>query len=237
MAAMRGENKKIIYGPSRRMDYEMELSAVIGKPLPYGQTVTAENAGEHIFGFVMLNDWSARDIQILEMIPLGPLNSKNSGTTLSPWIITYDALEPFRVNGPGWKHTLPPHLAVEKDDRGLSIDLSVYVQSTDNDVTRACVANSKVLAWSFEQLLAHQASAGCGFQAGDLLACGTVSEDSDDARGCMLEHNLPPPAVQRGYLADGVVVQFTGRCSEGVGFGDCRAELLPAISTETWTSE
>jgi fumarylacetoacetase len=171
------------------------------------------------------------------MIPLGPLNSKNSGTTLSPWIITYDAMEPFRVSGPGWKHALPPHLAVEKDDRGLSIDLSVYVQSPENDVTRACSANSKVLAWSFEQLLAHQGSAGCGFQAGDLLACGTVSEDSEDGRGCLLEHNLPPPAVQRGYLSDGVVVQFTGKCGEGVGFGECRAELLPALSTETWSSE
>jgi fumarylacetoacetase len=171
------------------------------------------------------------------MIPLGPLNSKNSGTTLSPWIITYDAMEPFRVSGPGWKHALPPHLAMEKDNRGLSIDLSVYVQSKDGDVTRACLANSKVMAWSFEQLLAHQASAGCGLQAGDLLACGTVSEEGEDKRGCMLEHNLPPPEVQRGYLEDGVVVQFTGVCSEGVGFGDCRAELLPAKSADTWYSE
>lgn len=255
MAAMRGENKKIIYGPSRRMDYEMELSAVVGKPVPYGKTITAETAGEHIFGFVMLNDWSgkkdplterhipranklaARDVQTLEMIPLGPLNSKNSGTTLSPWIVTYDALEPFRVNGPGWKHTLPPHLAVAKDNRGLSINLSVYVESEEGDVTRTCQANSSVMAWSFEQLLAHQASAGCGLQAGDLLACGTVSEDAEDKRGCMLEHNLPPPAVQRGYLTDGDVVQFTGVCSEGVGFGECRAKLLPARSTEIWTSQ
>lgn len=251
---MRGENKKVLYGPSRKMDYELELAAVVGQPVPYGQTITAKNAGDHIFGYVMLNDWSgkqshesfaltpltsilARDIQTLEMIPLGPLNSKNSGTTMSPWIITYDALEPFRVSVPAWKHKLPPHLAIERGNQGLSINLSVFVESDERDVTRTCLANSSVMSWSFEQLLAHQASAGCGLQAGDLLACGTVSEDADDKRGCMLEHNLPPPAVQRGYLHDNDFVQFVGTCSEGIGFGECRAQLLPALNSETWASE
>ena len=93
---------------------------------------------------------------------------------MSPWVITYDAIEPFRVNTPEWKHSLPPHLA-GASDRGLSIDLSIFVESADRDVTRTCVANSSVMSWSFEQLLAHQASAGCGLQPGDFLACGTVS--------------------------------------------------------------
>lgn len=157
---------------------------------------------------------------------------------MSPWIITYDALEPFRVAGPGWKHALPPHLA-DTNDKSLSVNMSVNVSAAGGEMTTPCNANSRVMAWTFEQLLAHQASAGCGLQPGDLLACGTVSEDHDDKRGCMLEHNLPPPASQRGYVADGSVVQFIGHCGEGVGFGDCHAELLAAASSgmEVWSNE
>lgn len=253
-AAMKGENKTVIYGPCKKMDYELELGAVIGKPVPYGESVKASEAGEHIFGFVLLNDWSgtyvlfhyhftkltnapkARDIQVMEMIPLGPLNSKNSATTMSPWIITYDSIEPFRTSGRTRQKPLAPHLE-EPNDRALSIDLEIKVVAPDASVNISCRCNSKVMAWSFEQLVSHQSSAGCGVRAGDLLGIGTVSEEADGKRGCLLEDNLPDPAPKRGFLGDGDIVQFTGICGTGVGFGECRARLVSALQNETWTSQ
>ncbi|GAB7351471.1 hypothetical protein MBLNU459_g2129t1 [Dothideomycetes sp. NU459] len=235
-AAMKGENKTVIHGPCRRMDYELEIGAVVGKPVPYGESVNAKDAREHIFGFVLLNDWSARDIQVMEMIPLGPLNSKNSGTTMSPWIIPYDSLEAFRTSGKIRQNPLAPHLE-EPNDRALSIDLEVKVIEASGSVSINCRCNSKIMAWSFEQLVAHQSSAGCGVRAGDLLGIGTVSEEEDGKRGCLFEDNLPDPAPKRGFLSDGDIVQLTGICGKGVGFGDCRAQLIPALDIDTWKSD
>lgn len=176
------------------------------------------------------------------MIPLGPLNSKNSGTTMSPWIISYDSLEPFRTSGRKRQKPLAPHLE-QPNNRALSVELEIKVitpksdSETDASVNVTCRCNSQIMAWSFEQLVAHQSSAGCGVRAGDLLGIGTVSEEADGKRGCLFEDNLPGPAPKRGFLSDGDVVQFSGICGEGVGFGECRAQLMPALHNETWKSE
>lgn len=168
------------------------------------------------------------------MVPLGPLNSKNSATTMSPWIITYDALERFRTAGKS-NFQVAPHLKHE-NDRALSINLEINVTTSSAGEQPTCRCNSAVMAWSFEQLIAHQSSAGCGLRSGDLLGIGTVSEEGYGKRGCLLEDNIPALGTSRGFLKDGDIVQFTGYCGEGVGFGECKAQLLSAVGGDAWTT-
>ncbi|KAL1305029.1 hypothetical protein AAFC00_003928 [Neodothiora populina] len=243
-SAMKGENRSILYGPCKKMDYEMELGVIVGRPVPYGETMTAQEAENHIFGYVILNDWSARDIQTFEMIPLGPLNSKNSGTTMSPWVISPDAVAPFRGVSKTLFRNVAPNL-VQSHDKVLAVDMKITVTrpmpEKEGEVVRDNTAevmsrcNSSVMAWSFEQLIAYQSSAGCGLRSGDLLGIGTVSEEEDGTRGCLLEDNIPSLGRARGFVQDGETVELSGYCGEGVGFGDCRAQLLPASGDNVWT--
>lgn len=186
---------------------------------------------------------SARDIQAFEMVPLGPLNSKNSATSMSPWVITSDAVEPFRTENKSDFQNVAPHLK-QKSGRAVSVNLEIVVtpQSSSSDVNgiegqgvTTCRCNSAVMAWTFEQIIAHQASAGCGLNPGDLLGIGTVSEEEEGKRGCLLEDNIPALGTARGFLKDGDTVQFSGYCGEGVGFGDCTGKLLPALGGEACT--
>lgn len=173
------------------------------------------------------------------MIPLGPLNSKNSCTTISPWVLTYDAVEPFRSSSKVNFPRLAPHLRQAANDRALAVDLEVSVLPARNEKSRekttpsiagiTCRCNSAVMAWSFEQLVAHQASSGCGLRAGDLLAIGTVSDEAEGQRGCLLEDNISALGTSRGFLADGDTVTFSGYCGNGTGFGACVGILLPAM--------
>ena len=185
---------------------------------------------------------SARDIQAFEMIPLGPLSSKNTATTMSPWVITIDALEPFRLASKTTFDKVAPHLR-QSNDRALSIDFEVVVTRSEDSVDSASSpfvpsrCNSTAMAWSFEQLVAHQAGAGCGLRPGDLLGIGTISEEEEGKRGCLLEDNIPALGTSKGFLRDGDTVQFTGYCGEGVGFGECRAQLLPSAGGGTWTCQ
>ena len=180
-----GPEKRGTFGPSQCIDYELEISALIGTPIPYGEDIDTNNAPEHIFGFVLVNDWSARDMQHFEMPPLGPMNSKAYATTISPWVITLDALAPYACK--------PQHLATiesplkhlkisDPTNATFDIGLEVFLQRNKKDY-KICSSNLKTLLWTPFQQLAHQASSGCGFRTGDLLGTGTISNDEINEAG------------------------------------------------------
>ncbi|KAF4548668.1 Fumarylacetoacetase-like protein [Elsinoe fawcettii] len=234
MEGLKGERKNVRQGPTRWMDYELEMGVIVGKPVPYGQYVTAEQAKENIFGFILLNDWSARDIQQFEMIPVGPLNSKHSATTLSPWIVTPDAVEPFRIPPKTRDIPIAPYL---DDKKGASLNIKVQVAVADGkggDYKVIGHANTDVMDWTFEQIVAHQSSAGAGLRTGDIMGIGTISGPGDDQHGCLLEEFVPGKTPQRGYVEDNEVVQLQGYAGPGVGFGECVGQLVPAIHPEVW---
>ncbi|ERS97069.1 fumarylacetoacetase [Sporothrix schenckii ATCC 58251] len=223
----------VVAGPSRQLDYEMEFAAVVGRPLPMRQRLAAADADPHIFGFVVLNDWSARDIQGFEMVPLGPCNGKNAGTTISPWIVTLDALAPYVVQAaPTTTATVQPWLA---DPTRTTYDVQMQVAVQGTTVGTANVAS---LYWSLRQMLAHIVSAGAPLRTGDLLATGTVSEAGAGHHGCLLESTeggTQPVALgdgtKRAFLQDGDVVRMTavaGGADSGVGWGACTGQLVAA---------
>lgn len=224
----------VVFSACEKMDYELELGAIIGTPVPRNQRITAQEAEAHIFGYVLVNDWSARDIQALEMLPLGPLNGKNAGTTLSPWIVTSAALEKFRVGAPQRLEMKEDvmYLRNSSGNGALSVDLTVDVQTSKDSAekTTMCRSNSSWMYWTLAQCVAHQAIGGCGLRTGDLLATGTVSGGGDAEHGCLLEFMKQGAATAppRGYLEDGETVTLSGYCGKGVGFGECVATLMPA---------
>ncbi|TKA69899.1 hypothetical protein B0A55_07524 [Friedmanniomyces simplex] len=189
----------VVFGPCKKMDYELELAAVIGKPLPRKQRLLATQAEEHIFGYVLMNDWSARDIQALEMNPLGPLNGKNAGTTLSPWVVTTDALSAYHTTSPPRTQKVQPYLADSGNDA-----LNIRLES-----------NSSWMYWTLAQCVAHQAIGGCGLRTGDLIATGTVSGADPNEHGCLMEYMKQGKQPPRGYLGDGETVTLTGYCGDG----------------------
>ncbi|KAK6443022.1 hypothetical protein LTR95_000736 [Oleoguttula sp. CCFEE 5521] len=221
----------ITFGQSRRMDYELELGCIVGKPVTRKERLLAKDAGDHIFGFVLVNDWSSRDIQALEMNPLGPLNGKNLGTNVSPWVVTPGALKAFRKPSIARREgvNIPKHLS-DSGNEALDITLQVHLSSeTDRKSSSiACKSNSAYMYWTLEQCLSQQALAGCGLRTGDIVATGTVSGGGEDQHGCLMEFMKQGATPPRGYLEDGEVVTLDGYCGEGVGFGECVGTLLPA---------
>ncbi|KAF9638208.1 Fumarylacetoacetase [Lasiodiplodia theobromae] len=252
-------NKKAIHAPSRAVDYELEMGVIISKPLPYGSTLpSASAAADHIFGLVLLNDWSARDIQFFELPPLGPFNSKAFGTTVSPWVVTLDALAPFATT-PKHAQTLASPLDYLRHDEShaasatFDIKLSAHLQR-DGARHSLCTSNLKYLLWTPFQQLAQQASSACGMRTGDVIGTGTVSGDAKDPQtgekvelACLFEATLngtkpyrfPAAAaggkeVQLTYLEDGDAIVLDAKCidAEGrtvLGFGECVGELLPPV--------
>ncbi|PYI06006.1 hypothetical protein BO78DRAFT_446022 [Aspergillus sclerotiicarbonarius CBS 121057] len=232
-------SKSVIFAPTRTLDYELELGVIIGRPLPPNQGLKAQDAEEHIFGLVVVNDWSARDIQSLEMIPLGPLNGKNFATSISPWIVTLYALEPFKTQGPEPRVTLPAHLV---DPGKASYDISVLVEveeagEGEKGGRRTVLgrSNARELFWSVRQMCAHLASTGCDLRTGDVLGTGTVSGEGEGEYGCLLEVTKGGKEVvklegggERVYLEDGDVVTLSAWAGEGVGFGECVGQVRPA---------
>ncbi|KAH1915399.1 hypothetical protein KXW75_006176 [Aspergillus fumigatus] len=213
------EKKTVAYGPSQAMDYELEIGVVVGTPVPAHRGLDATDADEHIFGLVLLNDWSARDIQGLEMVPLGPLNGKAFGTTISPWIVTLDALEPFKAPGPEPHVSLPRHLQ-DTVDFTYAISLKVELEHGASS-TLLSTSGAQDLFWSHRQMCAHLASTGCDLQTGDILGTGT---------GGKVPVALSDGSSRR-FLQDGDVVKMSavaGDESSGVGFGECVGELKPA---------
>lgn len=225
-----------VFGPSSRLDIELEIGTIIGTPSRMGQPVTTDQARQMIFGHVLLNDWSARDIQAWEYQPLGPFQAKAFATSISPWIVTTAALAPFAVPTPPRDHDLLPYLS-EATPGLFDIDLSVAL-STGGNPQVISRTNMRHLYYSPAQQLAHHASSGCAMRTGDLLGTGTISGDDPDSLGSLLELTWGgerPLALADGqtrrFLQDHDTVTLAGHAQgDGyrVGFGTCTGHILPA---------
>jgi len=226
------------FGPSRRLDIELELGAVVGTGSGFGKPVSVAEADEMIFGYVLLNDWSARDIQAWEYQPLGPFQGKAFCTTISPWVVTRAALEPFRTSTPKREKELLPYLA-EPGPMLYDIKLEVALTPADSDEeTVLSRTDYDTMYYSAAQQLAHHSSSGCPMRTGDLLGSGTISGATPDSYGSLLEMSWGgktpltlPNGETRSFLEDGDRVTLRGH-AEGkgyrIGFGDCTGRVLPA---------
>ena len=226
-----------VYGPSQRMDFELEMGFIVGKKTELGDQISTENAMDHIFGMVLFNDWSARDIQKWEYVPLGPFLGKSFASSISPWVVTMEALEPFKVAGPEQD---PPVLDYLKTDGALNYDLnlSVEIEPEGSDPTVVSNSNFKYMYWNMAQQLTHHTVNGCNVNIGDMMASGTISGKSPDSYGSMLELSWAgknpvklSDGSERKFLNDGDTVTMKGHCEKDgmrVGFGEVRSKLLPA---------
>jgi fumarylacetoacetase len=246
------QEKPPVFGPCKNLDYEMELGFFVGRGNELGQPIPIGEAEEHIFGVCLVNDWSARDIQAWEYQPLGPFLAKNFATTISPYVVTMEALAPFRTKAFERDADDPKPLDYLSDANnekfgGLDINLEVYIQTEKmrNEKIEPHLlsrSNTKDLYWTIGQMLTHHASNGCNLQTGDLMATGTVSGKEKSERGCMLELTWRgkepidlPNGEQRRFLEDGDEIIMKGFCErEGfrrIGLGECRGRILPAYRT------
>jgi fumarylacetoacetase len=237
------------YGPSRNLDFELELGFYIGVPSELGATVPVGKAAEHIFGFCLLNDWSARDVQGWEYQPLGPFLGKNFATTVSPWVVTQEALAPFRVPAftrPQGDPAPLPYLddPADRARGGFDIAVEAYMASakmrgTGTAPLRITKSSFKTTYWTVAQMVAHHASNGCNLMTGDLFGSGTVSGPEKGSQGCLLEITARgkepvalPSGEQRAFIEDGDEIIFRGYAEKPgyprIGFGECRAVILPA---------
>lgn len=237
------------FGPSRLLDYELEVGIVVGGTNALGDTVPIADAPERLFGLVLLNDWSARDLQAWEYQPLGPFLAKSFASTISPWIVTFEALAPFRVPAAARASDEPqplPYLLDEGDQQagGIDLQLSVSLRTAQMQAEGAppftvSASRFRDLYWTPAQMLAHHASNGCNLRPGDLLGSGTVSGPEPESRGCLLERTWRgseplalPTGESRTFLADGDEVQLRGRCERdgfaSIGFGLCAGVVTAA---------
>jgi fumarylacetoacetase len=227
------------FGPCKRLDFELEMGVVIGQPSPIGEMLTEARAEQMIFGFVILNDWSARDIQQWEYVPLGPFQAKAFATSISPWIVTREALEPFRVHGPAQDPAPLPYLQ-QALPNNYDLELDVGLRAAQmNGGLRICRTNFKYMYWSSVQQLVHHASSGCAMNVGDLLGSGTISGPEKHQRGSLLEISWNgseplelPGGVKRTFLEDGDSLVMRGWCQgDGyrVGFGEVEGTITPAV--------
>ena len=227
-----------VFGPSKSLDFELETAFFIGPGNPLGQPVSVNQAEDHIFGIVLMNDWSARDIQTWEYQPLGPFLAKNFCTSISPWVVTLEALEPFRKPRPQQDPEPLPYLRAKNDftfDIYLEAGLQTSSMGTPQVITRT---NFQNLYWSIAQQLAHHTITGCNLEPGDLLASGTISGETEESRGCMLELTWRGANAltlangeTRKWLEDGDTLTITGWCQGDdyrVGFGEVSGCILPA---------
>ena len=227
-----------VYSSTKSFDFELEMAFLIGPSNALGEPVPIDHASNHIFGFVLMNDWSARDIQAWEYQPLGPFLAKNFCTSISPWVVTLDALEPFRKTLPA-QDPAPLAYLRAKDDFTFDIELEATLRTAEMEsphvVTRT---NFRNLYWSVSQQLAHHTVGGCNLQPGDLLASGTISGPTDESRGCMLELTWRganplklPNGGARKWLEDGDTLTISGWCNgDGyrVGFGEVSGRVIGA---------
>ncbi len=236
------------FGPSRLLDYEVEVGAFVGPGNARGEAIALGDARAHLFGLCLVNDWSARDIQKWEYQPLGPFLAKNFATTVSPWIVTLDALAPFRTPAfarPDGDPAPLPYLADDADQRegGFDITVEAFIESPQMrsdgfEGVRVSRANFKDMYWTLGQMLTHHASNGCNLRPGDLLASGTVSGEARESAGCLLERTWRgtepielPSGETRKFLEDGDTVIIRAYCTKDdavrIGFGECRGTVLP----------
>jgi len=228
-----------IYGPSRSLDFELEMAAFVGPGNALGQPIPSAQAEEHLFGMVILNDWSARDIQAWEYVPLGPFLGKNFATSISPWVVTMEALEPFRAAALPQDPSPLPYL-LEPSRTTYDIQLEVHLQGEKmGEGQRICASNFRHLYWTLAQQVAHHTVGGCNLRPGDLLASGTISGPTPDSYGSLLElawrgtRPINVGSETRTFLLDGDRVTMTAWCQgDGyrVGFGSVTGQITPSVS-------
>ncbi|MGI4869800.1 MAG: fumarylacetoacetase [Janthinobacterium lividum] len=224
-----------VFGPTQQLDFELETAFVVGQATRQGDTVPITEAESHIFGLLLFNDWSARDIQSWEYQPLGPFLGKNFASSVSPWVVTLDALEPFRVAGPAQEPQPLPYLQAPGEHH-FDIHLEVLLQAGDAAPVLLSRSNMRHLYWSMAQQLAHHASGGCPLEAGDLYASGTISGPTPDALGCLLELTKRgtqplrlPDGTERAFLLDGDTVILRGYAEKNglrIGMGEVRGTVV-----------
>jgi fumarylacetoacetase len=227
-----------VFGASKLLDFELEVAFVVGKETQLGSSVSTADADDHIFGMALFNDWSARDIQTWEYVPLGPFLAKNFASTLSPWIVTLDALEPFRTAGYKQEPKVFPYLEYE-GEKNLDIKLEVLIQPENAEETTVCKSNYKFMYWTMEQQLAHHTVNGCNINIGDLMASGTISGPTPDSFGSMLElswRGTKPLKMKDGserkFINDNDTVIVRGYCEKDglrIGFGEAIGKVLPTL--------
>ena len=225
------------FGPSRLLDFELEVAFVIGKETQLGESISTAKAEEYIFGLLLFNDWSARDIQKWEYVPLGPFLAKNFGSTTSPWIVTLEALEPFKSESPKQDPEVLPYLKFE-GEKNYDINLQVDIVTPGGTSKTVSNSNFKYMYWNMCQQLAHHTVNGCNIQVGDLYASGTISGPTPDSYGSMLEISWSgknpvqmPDGTERKFILDNDTVVMKGYCEKAgvrIGFGECSGKILPA---------
>ncbi len=224
-----------IFGPSKRVDFELEMAFVVGKPTTLGDTIPVADAEDHIFGMTVFNDWSARDMQKWEYVPLGPFLAKNFASTVSPWIVTMEALEPFRCASVKQEPAVLPYLQYD-GDKNFDINLEVDLTPESSDATTISKSNFKYMYWNMAQQLAHHTVNGCNVNVGDMMASGTISGKDENSYGSMLElcwggkkdiplHN----GDTRKFILDGDTITMRAFCDDGkrrVGFGESVGKIV-----------
>ncbi len=234
------DSDRPVFSACRKLDFELETGFIIGKPNNLGEPIAIENAWDHIFGMVLFNDWSARDLQQWEYVPLGPFNAKTFASSISPWIVTLEALEPFKTSSPVQDPKPLTYLREDNSSNSYDINLSVEIQAENSDQADViCETNFKYMYWSMAQQLAHHTIAGCNVQVGDLMGSGTISGPTPDSYGSLLEitWNATKPLTlsngeQRTFIQDGDTVIMKGHCEKDglrIGFGTVSGKILPAL--------
>ncbi|MGL1886887.1 MAG: fumarylacetoacetase [Reichenbachiella sp.] len=230
-------NQTPTFGPCKLLDFELEMAFIVGKGTDMGSSVSVHNAEAHIFGVVMFNDWSARDIQAWEYVPLGPFLGKSFASHISPWIVTLDALEPFKVEGKTQEPKVLPYLEFE-GAKNYAIDLEVYITPENGEASKVTHSNYKYMYWNMCQQLAHHTVNGCNINVGDLMASGTISGPAPHQYGSMLElswKGTQPVKLaddaERKFIEDGDTVTIKGYGEQAgvrIGFGAVSATVLPS---------
>lgn len=226
-----------VFGPTKLLDFELETAFVVGKPTTLGDSVSTEQADDHIFGMLLFNDWSARDIQAWEYVPLGPFLAKNFYSVCSPWIVTLDALEPFRTKGYVQEPKVLPYLEYT-GDKNIDIQLEVTIRPQGAEESVVCRSNYKYMYWTAEQQLAHHTVNGCNINIGDMMGSGTISGPEEGSFGSMMEitwRGTKPVKMsdgsERKFINDGDTVIIRGYAEKNgvrIGFGECASTVLPA---------
>ena len=227
-----------VFGPCKLLDFELEMAFITYQGKPLGQSISIDEAEDFMFGMCLFNDWSARDIQKWEYVPLGPFLAKNFASTVSPWIVTMDALEPFRTATPTQDPKPFEYLQFE-GDKSFDINLEMYIQPEGKEETRVSLSNYKYMYWNPSQQLAHHTINGCNINAGDLMGSGTISGPTPESFGSMLElawKGTKPLTLKDGserkFIMDGDTVIQRGFCEKDgvrIGFGEAKNKILPAI--------
>ncbi|WP_258098986.1 fumarylacetoacetase [Marinoscillum pacificum] len=231
------EQTSPVFGPTKRLDFELEMAFIVGKSTTLGESVGTDQAEEFIFGFTLFNDWSARDIQTWEYVPLGPFLAKNFASSMSPWVVTIEAMEPFRVSGPKQEPEVLEYLSYSGDAH-FDVKLEVYIEPEGEKKTKITSSNYRNVYWNIRQQLAHHTVNGCNINVGDLYASGTISGKDSNSFGSMLELSWNGTRAlslegesQRLFVEDGDTVTVRGfgeREGVRIGFGEVTNKILKA---------